>query len=141
MKFISQFESFKSYLYGTDMFFVSDILKYLDVDNNIVNYGENYTPKSKYKVNVIDFFKEILLGKRIIFTSVNKINSNPSIDGIVKDVDSYAYKDEFYIKVEIDDEWYLVIGDEAVFIYDYDADNKPLHKRVIREKRQDNYNL
>lgn len=152
MKYIKKFESyevFTSKAYGGSKYlFIGEIMEYLNVDNDRIE-DESYFPKSPYDINVIDFFKEIFLNKNINFESVNKIEGYPRIDGIVKSVDHYAYKDEFYIKINLyakskdekDDEDYLISNDSMFSVDDYDAYTKPLHKEVELKKEAEKYNI
>ena len=146
MKYIKKFEEYPND--GTKYLFIGEIMEYLNVDNDRIE-DESYIPKSPYDVNVIDFFKELLLNKNISFEYVNKIKNNPRINGVVRDVAYYAYKDELYIKVnlyarsknEVDTEDYLISNDAMVSIDDYDANTKPLHKEVKMKKEAEKYNI
>ena len=132
------------YMFGRDMFFIDDVMRYLDVDVDIMNMDEQTELKSPYNVNVIDFFKEILMNKTIIFQSKNTTLDDPIIKGKVEDVDKFAYKDEFWIKVNLSEPqkaYFLIKNNAIVTIYDYDADNKPLHKLVKLKKEAKKYNI
>ena len=153
MKYIKLFEerikSRTTYMFGNDMFFVSDVMKYLKVDT--LPLDENYKPTSIYDVDVIDFFKEILIDKVIIFSPIDGrgpgTKESITITDKVEDVIYFAYKDDVYIQVKIstpvynDESWYLLKNHEAIFVKDYDADIKPLHKTVAMKKLAEQYNL
>jgi hypothetical protein len=138
MKYIKLFEYYReSYIRNKDMFFSSDIFDYLGVYDKMM-YDENNVPESAYNVDVIDFLKEIFLNKKIIFDPVNNLNN---ISGTVTDVTYFVYKD-LYIKVKMKDEnEYLIDNNRLAFIFDYDADTKPLHKEVEMKKKAEKYNL
>jgi len=143
MSYIKTYEKFKNnkgYMYGRDLLIINNIKTYLGLIINF-NMNSNTLPKSKYDIDFIEFFKEILMGKYITFTSVDKLKYNPICDGLVEDVDFYIYKNRFYIRVEILDEWYLIKSDEIVAINNYDADTKPLHKEIKIKKDIEKYNL
>jgi len=144
MKHIKLFERFReSYMRGKDMLFITDVLDYLGVDDNVM-YDESYVPESAYGVNVIDFLKEIFLGKQIIFDSISPPTKK---SGVVEDVGYYVYKDVLYIEVKVINtqenynDWFFIKNNYLVFIYGYDADTKPLHKEVEMKKKAEKYNL
>lgn len=152
MKFLKTYEKYLldrtsydiEYGYGLDMFFISDVLKYLKIQYDYFSPLEIL--KTAYNVNTIDFIKEILMNKRVIFTSKNAIKNDPSVNGIIVDViDFYFYKMDSYLKVKVNyndnvDE-YLMCIDNIVSIYDYDADEKPLHKEVKLKKQAEKFNI
>lgn len=149
MRYIKKFEEYDpEHINGSKHFFIGEIMEYLNVDNDSIE-DESYLPESPYGIDVMDFFKEILLNKNIQFGSVNRIKDNPTIDGVVKNIDHYSYKDEFYIKVklyaksedEIDEDDYLISNDVIVRVDDYDADTKSLHKEVKLKKEAEKYNI
>ena len=89
--------------------------------------------------------------------------------GKVQDVGHFSYKNEFYIKVALvntevmvndyyfkkyddkvgnsvisidkENDWFLIKNNSIVTIYDYDAEDKPLHKEVKLKKKAEKYNL
>lgn len=133
----------KKYMISNDMFFMSDLFYYLKID---IQYPEDsiVLATNPYDVNTIEFIKEVLLGKNVVFKSINKPKNNPIIRGTVEDVDQLAYQDEFYIRIKIKDDkldWHIIPNYDAIFIEDYDADKKPLHKEVELKKEAENYNL
>jgi len=159
---ITKFKIFEgvenNYMLGKDQFFINDVIKYLGVSLDSEEFDEDYTLESIYNINVINFFKEILINKTIIFKNINKLINNPIIKGKVKDVDCLYYKDDFYINVTLSniqilsgekyidftplsDKSFLVDSDSIVSIYDYDADTKPLHKEVKFKKKVEKYNI
>ncbi len=156
---ITKFKIFEGiengYMLGKDQFFINDVMEYLVVDTFVMDQS---IPETPYKINVMDFFKEILLNKKIIFQSENKIQNYPIIKGKVTAVGYFSYKNEFFIKVKLkkpkfkyEDNWYnckhevdkeyLMKNNSMITIYDYDADNKPLHKLVELKKRAEKYNI
>jgi hypothetical protein len=145
---ITTFESFgyyfdkyqNTYMTGKRSFRIDHLYYYLGVE---VEYPEDavVVPVTKYGVDFIDFCKEIFLGKKIAFQSLNKPKDNPVIDGVVEDVDQLAYQDEFFVRVKIRKEWYLISNLQPIFIENYDASEKPLHKEVVLKKEAEKYNL
>ena len=148
--------TYPRYMLSKDMFFINDVIKYLGVELN--NFDDEYVPESIYNINVINFFKEILMDKPIIFKSVDRIFNYPYMKGEVTDVGGFAYKDEFYIKVKLknteikidkifldrdddNNQWFLMSNNTITSIYDYDADNKPLHEEVKLKKNAEKYNI
>lgn len=134
---------------NTYKFIVDDVMSDLQVE---IQYPEDSVviPKSIYHIDVIDYFKEILLNKNISFLSVNKPENNPYVSGKVVNVDQLAYKDEFFITVKLNDkpsfknsisDWILINNQTPVTVQNYDADDKPLHKKVKLEKMTNKYNL
>jgi hypothetical protein len=143
MKYIKTFEMLETattYIYNNDLFMNNDVFDYLVVQHDFSTFDENYVPKSIYDVNVIDFFKEILLNKYVIFFSLSKPENNAEVKGVIKDVGSFAYKDDFYIRVKLDN-WHIMHNTTMTAIYDYDADTKPLHKEVKLKKYAEKYNI
>lgn len=161
MNHIKLFEAYKDYIYNKDMFTISDIMKYLKVDNMLM-YEESKL-ETIYDVDVIEFLKEIFINKTIIFRDINRFEKNRSIKGTVNDIGIFSYK-ETYIKVKIlnpkelvknnveikfkeiqheknEDNWFLIDNNSMISIYDYDADSKPLHKKVKLKKESEKYNL
>jgi len=149
------FENVKNgYMLGKDLFFINDVMKYLKVDTFVMDQS---MPESPYVDNIMNFFKEIFMNKKIIFKSVDKPFSHTTIKGTVKKIGRFSYKDEFYIKVKLKDtqtktdrifldyenkdEWFLIQNNCIISIYDYDADTKPLHKEVEFKKEAEKYNL
>ena len=98
MNHIKLFEAYKEYIYNKDMFTISDIMKYLKVDNMLMN--EESKLETIYDVDVIEFLKEIFINKTIIFRDINRFEKNRSIKGTVNDIGIFSYK-ETYIKVKI----------------------------------------
>lgn len=129
----------------TKHFFVNDIFKYLGVSE--FPYDEKSIGYNPYGIDTIDFLKEIFLNKKIKFTSLEfmygnhdtKITKIPKIEGVVEDVDLFGYK-ELYVKVKINNKWYI-INSNIVTIYNYDAENKELHKDLIIAKDAKRFNL
>lgn len=130
---------------------IQNIMDYLRVE---ILYPEDsiVIPVSKYDIDVIEYFKEIFMGKIIKFKSIDKPEKHPLVKGIVKDVDQLAYQDEFFIRVELTNEnidskgnivhgWFLINNEYDVWVYNYDADTKPLHKEVELKKEAEKYNL
>ena len=90
---------------------------------------------SKYDIDFVDFCKEIFLNKDIAVKTLDRPKNNPLIRGKVEDIDLYFYKDEYYIKVKVDDEWHLIENNVPLTIYyPDDFKNKPLHKELIEKK-------
>jgi hypothetical protein len=122
---------------------ISRIMDYLcaDVGINILGYADY--PKSVYGIDIVDFVKEIFLNKSISFNSVDRDNSNPRFNGKVEDVSHYIYQDDFFIKVKLfkDNDWHLMEENSVIFVYDYDADKKPLHKKMYLKKDEERYNV
>ena len=94
--------------------------------------------------------REIFVDKNVVFLSINKPEGDPTLDGKIKDVDFYFYKDEFFIKLKFEtkvkvylrkNDWHLVNNGVAIIVYDYDADTKPLHKEVELRKEAERYNI
>jgi hypothetical protein len=121
---------------------IDDIMDYLYVKYEINDYG-NFEFTNRYNIDFIDFLKEIFLEKEIEFKSINKITSNPYIKGKVKDISEYGYKDELFIQFKIYDKknWHLAESVIRIYIQNYDAENKPLHKEVELKKEAEKYNL
>jgi len=130
---------------------IENIMSYLGVE---IQYPEDSVviPVSKYNIDVIEYFKEIFMGKIITFRSVDalaKPEKHPKVKGFIENVDQLAYQDEFYIRVKISGEfkpfqydgWFLINNLYDVYVYDYDADTKPLHKEVELKKEAEKYNL
>lgn len=161
---IKLFEDFENYIYNSDMFMIYDVMNYLGVNTpgRFIMMDEESELKSIYNVDVIDFFKEIIMNKTILFQDINRFDKNRTIKGEVNDVAMFSYKDDSYIKVEIlspkvknigdiafkdityektIDNWFLIKNNNMISIYDYDADNKPLHQKVKLEKEGEKYNL
>jgi hypothetical protein len=154
MKYIKNYEGLIVYDHKTT---IDDILN--DELNVYVKYDAYigaYMQKSKYDIDIVEYFKEIFIGKYIDFRSINRIKGDPRLEGVVLDVDQFSYQDEFYIKVKLSDDWHIiksdsglrigiggsgVPGDNNIFIKDYDADSKPLHKEVKLKKNAEIYNL
>lgn len=154
MKYLKKYENYlmnKSsydieYGYGRDLFFLTNVLDYLGTYFDI-----KYFPANHYNIDAIKFIKEILLDKRILFTSVDATKNNPTINGIVRKViEFYLYKMDYYLKVDVevnkgDDkivvDTYLINPEKIISIYDYDADKKPLHKEMKMKKEAEKYNL
>lgn len=148
------------YMFGRDIFFINGVVEYLKADSDIMDES---MPESPYVDNIIDFFKEILMNKTIIFESEDKNKNYPTIKGTVEDVGSFSYKGEFYVKVKLNEpkilihseikkdnyvdypdnlkEWFLIRNNYVVHIYDYDADTKPLHELVKLKKKTEKYNI
>jgi len=154
MKYIKSFESIgdfisevrNTYMYGKDMLFINDIMNYLKVDTQSTD--EQYKPESPYDVDVIDFFKEIFVDKYILFTPLDRYkNYKTPFNVKVEDVKCVAYKDDVYIKIKTYDVdlnkwlWYILKNDEGIFLKNYDADTKPLHKEVAMKKDAEKYNV
>lgn len=152
MKHIKLFEEIirkRTYMLGNDMLFINDVMSYLDVD--IMPLDEGYKPESPYGVDVMDFFREIFVDKVVLFIPVNntKKDRSPvphrllSLKNKVKSVKYFAYKDEVYIQVKFyyDEFWYLMPNGSGIFVEDYDADTKPLHKEVEMKKVAEKYNI
>ncbi len=132
----------ENYMIGHDIFFMSDLYNYLSLDFVRHYNNEVYiTPENYYNINIIQFVKEIILDKYIIFDSVNKPQNNPTIKGVVEDVDHFTYNESFFIKVKIKNKWYLVSNNTAIIISNYDGYLKPLHKEVELKKEAEKYNL
>jgi hypothetical protein len=146
------------YMLGEDQFFINDVMEYLGVDVDIMTIDENTELESPYFVNVIDFIKEIILDKTIIFQCKDAIMKDPTLNGEVINVDTFFYKDEFWFKVKLkkpkykyDNKWYncrhpndkeyLMKNNSIITISDYDANSKPLHKLVELKKRAKKYNI
>jgi hypothetical protein len=135
---------------------INNIINYLDVD---VQYPEDSVviPVSRYNIDVIEYFKEIFLNKIVSFKSVDALarpEKNPKIKGLVIDVNQLAYQDEFYIRVKIKDKfknlgypkefedgWFLINNEYDVWVYNYDADTKPLHEEVELKRVALKYNI
>lgn len=143
MKYIKTFEEYEpnNYINDNDLIRVNDIMSYLGVDVDIDELDEEHPPKSKYGVDIVDFFKEILLNKNISFKSVNTPEHNPIENGTVSDVKLFSYKEDLYIEVKLSDSDWIIINNYISIIIDYDAQNKPLHKEVKRKKEAEKYNL
>jgi len=123
---------------------VRSILFYLEADYEW--FEKPYGLYSNYDIDVIDFFKEIFLGKNITFKSINNIEDqeDPIKIGVVEDISLYLYQDEFFLKFYINsNKSYLVKTSYPITmkIEDYDAENKPLHKEVKLKKQVEKYNL
>jgi len=146
------------YMLGEDQFFINDVIEYLGVDVDIMTMDESTELKSPYNVNVVDFIKEIILNKTIIFQCKDAILKDSTLKSKVIDVGIFLYKGEFWIKVKLkkpkfkyEDNWYncrhendkeyLMKNNSIITIYDYDADNKPLHKLVKLKKSAEKYNI
>lgn len=156
MKYLKIFENFSYYMYGNDILMINNIYDYLGMDTWIMDES---IPDSIYNIDVMKFFEEIFMNKNIIFQSINKILSYPTIKGTVVDIDHFSYKMGFYIKVKLknsqiminnqfvdyketdDDDWFLIKNNNIVTISDYDAKDKPLHKEVKLKKKAEKYNL
>ncbi len=156
MKYLKLFERFdiiKDYMLGDNLLMIGNVLNYLNIIDQQLDQETEL--ESAYDVNVIDFFKEIFLGKKIVFKSVNKPFNDPQIEGIVNDIGTFYYKSDIYIKVKLSNsiwlsgkpetesnkDWFLVKNNSLIAIYDYDADSKPLHKEVKIKKEGEKYNL
>lgn len=116
-----------------------------DVMGNLhANYDDYPIVKNLYDIDVIEYFKEILLDKNVTFKSVNKPERNPYLTGVVVDVDAFVYQDEVFITVKLNNKknnWNIVNMINNITIQDYDADDKPIHKKVKMKKETDKYNL
>lgn len=140
---------------GNNMFFINDIMKYLKADSDVMDQS---IPESPYIDNIMEFFDEVLMNKSIIFQSENKIFKHPTVKGKITEVDYFSYKDEFFVKVKLEnpkiqknkefidydntnDEWFLIKNNTAILIDGYDADTKPLHKMVKLKKETEKYNI
>ena len=143
MKYLKTFEYYEpdKYINNEDIITINiyDILHYLDVEID-ENLDEDHPPKSKYDVDIVEFLKEILLNENISFKSVNTPEQNPMKSGIVKDVKLFAYKDELYVEVKINNDW-IIIDNSSSFIVYYNAENKTLHQEVKMKKKAEKYNL
>lgn len=118
---------------------IDKIEKYLKIDYDWYTQPEVL---SEYGVDVIDFIKEIFLGKFIVFTNLNATTGNQIIRGIAEDVSIYRYQTDYFIEVKINKkEWYLIDSSRTIIINEYDAEDKPLHKEVKLKKEAEKYNL
>ena len=134
---------FKIYESRTIVKSIEDVMSTLKVE---VQYPEDSVviPVSAYDIDVIEYFKEMLLDKNITFLSVNKPEGHPYLTGKVVDVDQLAYQDEFFITVKLNtkkDNWNLINNTVNIIIDNYDADDKPLHKEIKIKKEAEKYNL
>jgi len=155
MKHIKVFEN-----YFSCQFKIQDELDDLKVE---IEFPEDAVviPVSEYDIDVIEYFKEIFLGKMVKFQCIDRLRGNPWVEGVIEDVDQLLYQDEFFIRVKVsktkDDRewheksvefelsflknWYLMANYSPVIVYDYDVDNKPLHKELELKKEAEKYNL
>ena len=158
MKYIKKFETIEdedTYIFGQTSNYKSEyndvhvtigsIMTYLKADIDIISQqqlgSEGLKIESKYNVDVVNFLKEIFLKKKVGFQSLNKIENDPHIRGIVKDVDFFAYKDDVYVKVKIKKDWALFKQHNLITVDSYDAYKKPLHKLVKLKKEAEKYNI
>lgn len=145
MKYIKHFED-DFYENNRDMISIKNIFNYLDIPmfSPFLDADQNNKIETKYNVNVIDYLKEIFLNKKVTFKSINKLENNPIKKGVVEDIKFFFYQDEIYIKFKIKGEWIIVSDEMPVYLgasTKYDADDKPLHKKVKIAKEAEKYNL
>jgi len=125
---------------------IDDILTYLDI--NIIDKvswfdsspGEEWNHNN---INLINFLKEIFVGKRVKFKSVDKEKGNPYITKKINDVTgTFRYSDyDWYIKVISGKNEYLIDITTINKVYNYDTKNKPLHKEMKIKKDAEKYNI
>lgn len=165
MKYIKRFETLftnykdNGYLLGNrgeyehESLIVRDLLEIIGVgvDHEDKNPNEDWV--CKYNIDVIKFLKEIFLGKEITFYSKNKNDDKWYTKVIIEDVNLFAYKDDVYISVKFDDKdnnnddnydswnWKLIDNSTLTNIYDYDASDKPEHKKLKLLKKSIKYNI
>lgn len=140
MKHIKLYEKFNT---NKNEIYISDVFDYLDVPmfKPFLDVDQNNKLESKYDVDIIEFLKEIFLDKRVQFKSINKLKNNPIVTGRVENVKLFYYQDEVYVQFKIYDDWILVSNDVFVYLPKYDADDKPLHKKVKIAKDAEKYNI
>ena len=151
MKYIKKFENIpydNNQGVSTDAkdVYIPNILDYLGIDM-FQPLDESTELKSVYDVDVVEFLKEIFLGKHVQFKSINKLKDNPIVSGNIIDIKLLFYQDEVYVKFLLEnkyykkEDWYIVSNGSFIFLPTYDADNKPLHKDVKMKKEAEKYNI
>jgi len=148
MKYIKTFETVftnyknNEYLTGNRGEFESESLITQDLLEIIgVEIDPNNDWICKYNIDVIEFLKEIFLGKKITFYSKNYNNAKWYTKVIVDDIKLFVYKDNIYISVKINNDWKLIDPNYSTNIYDYDASDKPEHKLLKILKKAKKYNI
>ena len=163
MKYIKKYESNikDTYIIGNDSLFISDVMDYLKVSFKYKSHPiitpryQTLTPYSKYDINVIDFFKEIFIGKNIIakiFLTSDDIDNNMFapientghfVRGIVEDIDKTTIDNQLYLTFKLSSQKDRVTIDNntLIFVWPYDAKDKPLHTQVSILKETEKYNL
>jgi hypothetical protein len=111
----------------------------VEIDYNDKNSNEDWF--CEYNINVINFLKEIFLNKKITFYSKTKMGDKWCSDKIVNDIKLFVYKDDIYINIKIDDKWEIIANDRITRIYDYDASDKPEHKKLKIIRKGKKYNI
>lgn len=155
MKYLKKFETltYKVYVkdYSTDYLIgkhgkydwesllITNLLNFIgvDVDYDDKNIDDDWI--CKYDIDVINFLKEIFLGKEVTFYSKNDKWFDKEK---ICDVKLFAYKDEVYINVKLEtDDWKIICNNHITSVYDYDASNKPEHLKLARLKKIEKYNI
>ena len=144
LKIYEEFNNVQNYMVENS-FSINEVIEYLGGITPEEVYNQSY--RSVYDIDVIKFFKEIFLKKNITCTVTCTVFQKFQeryryISGKVEKIDKFFYK-EFYIKVKLYNipDWYLIVNDHAIYIKNYDADSKPLHKEVVFKKEAEKYNL
>ena len=151
MKYLKTFEDNKNepdYIIQNTGKYVTIILRnvldYLNINSELgQSTGEIILTESNYKVNLIDFLKEIFLNKIVEFKTINKKEYNPIIIKKIKNIiGTYSYSYDIYLNIMCDDDnIYIIDIDHINKIYNYDAYKKPLHNEVKFKKEAEKYNL
>lgn len=140
MKHIKNFDNYL--IGGNDPKSVSVVLTPEDIFDylGINTYDHEKIHINKYDINIQVFMNEVFLGKNIEFTSLDKINGNKDIKCKVKEVSTWYYK-ELYIIVNDGTDDNVIKPDSIIRIFDYDAEDKPLHKDIKIKQKAYKYNL
>lgn len=124
-------------------FNIMSIFNYLKLDLTFLD-EEKMKMSNNYNVDVLDFLNEILLNKYILFNRKDKTRNDPITTGIVESVIGfygYNYDVYFLIKLKNIEEELLIDIETIIRLKNYDAYNKPLHKKVKIQKDAEIYNL
>jgi hypothetical protein len=97
--------------------------------------------KNRYTVGIIDYLKEVFVGRFINFLVMDRTQPNQfHMTGVVEDVDYYIYHpEEIFIKVKIGNFWYMIFDTRPVDVFDWEPG--PLYKQYVLEKEAKRYNL
>jgi len=137
MKYLKEYLNYHTYtnVKHTDHgFLTNDLIK--DIGLNI----DKPKGESIYDIDTIKYLKEIYLNKKVNF---NDEIRNEWKTEIVKDVnlDYWLERDTIYILIKVNDHWNRINDKHFNVVYDYDAENKPEHKKLKIIKDSKKYNL
>lgn len=141
MKHLKQYEltNYKTYRnrnmkYDFHSFLVNDLLS--DMGLSI----DKPKGESIYNIDADKYLKEIYLNKKVYFKDEVK---NIWITDMVNDVtlEYWMERDTIYVLLKIDKYWHRIHGNNFNKVYNYDAENKPEHKKLEMAKTAKQFNI